>query len=339
LATNFAAPSSLPRPAVLLPCIALAALLAALHGCGDGVDVSIRRATGEARTYARSVEIQGVNPVNEIKGRVREEVTTTEKAVEVIEGDRATLQVTVDRVVMQFFHEGPEPVATLDSAKDEPPKGPVKKPETEAEMYLYRAMPMRYLAGGRVEVDVKPSGRILRVVGGDDLRKAVLDHLGADDPRRAVAEKVPWESLITNLLRPALLVPERGAAVGDSGKFYDMRTLPESTGTGGFMYYAGTWRFAKVENGIARMETEAEVSLDPPSPDVQPWPRAMAERRKFLRLQKGTCRAWARIRVDTGVVEEEEHLTELDLHFVRPDGKGEVPIPTKVIQRSKLVPK
>jgi uncharacterized protein YfaP (DUF2135 family) len=51
---------------------------------------------------------------------------------------------------------------------------------------------------------------------------------------------------------------------------------------------------------------------------------------------KGTCKAWAKIRIETGVLEEDEHVTDLDLHFIKPDGTGEVAIPTKVTQRSKL---
>ncbi len=333
---------SLARRRALLPRVALLAcllLIAALHGCGDSVDVSFRRATGETRTYRRSVEIDGVNPASGVKARVRQELTTTEKAVEVIDGDRATLQVTVDRVVMEFFRDGPEPVASFDTAKDEPPKVPEKKPETDAEMFAYMAGPLRYLPTGRIEVDVKPSGKVVRVVGGEDLRKSVLDHLAPDDPRRPIAEKYSWEALVVNLLRPAVCVPERGASVGESTRFLDMRSLPESTGTGGILYYSGTCRLAKVEGGLARMEMESEVLLDPPSPDLPPWPRAMAERRKYLRLKKGTCRAWASIRIDTGAMEEDDHVTDLDLYFLKPDGKGEVAIPTKVIQRSVLVPK
>ncbi len=133
------------------------------------------------------------------------------------------------------------------------------------------------------------------------------------------------------------MVPERSTSTGDLRKFFDFRSLPESTGTGGRMYYEGTYGLAKVEEGIARMEMEAVVTLDPPSPDIPGWPEAMAPRRKFLHLKKGSCRAWERIRVDTGVVLESEHETTLDLAFVRPDGKGEVPIPTKVVQRAKLL--
>jgi hypothetical protein len=324
----------LPRATVPLASLLL---LAALPGCGDSVDVAYRREAGVARNYVRSFDTEGTNPSG-VAGRVRQEVSTTETALEVVRGDYATVEVKLDRIVAEVFRGGAaEPVLRMDTASPEPRGDPPAEPATEEEKFAYFLAPMRWLAGARVEVDVKESGKVLRVRGADEIRKGISGHYPEGDARRNVADKMPWEFWCANLMVPGVLVAARGMSAGKDLKFLDIRTLPETTGTGGIMYYAGTFRVAKVEAGVARLEMEGKVTLDPPSPDMPPWPAALASRRHLLRLNAGTCRAWAKIRVETGLLEEDEHVTDLDLHFVKPDGTGEVPIPTKVTQKSKLV--
>lgn len=317
----------------------LAALLlaSALPACGDGVDVSYRRAEGEVRSYVRTLDVEGGNPSG-VKGRVRQEVATKETAVDVQRGRQATVEVEIRRIAMEVFRgDGAEPVLRMDSSVAPDAKAAAKTPETEAEKFEWAVSPMRFAAGGVVDMEQQFTGKIVQFGGVEDLQKRIRDALPEGDRRREVVDQFPWKFWLANLLAPAIGLPEGGMTPGADMKSWDMRTLPETTGTRGFMYYAQTYRLAKVEAGLARVEMEAEVSLDPPK-GMPPWPKDVAARRAFLRLKSGACRAWAMVRVETGVLEEEEHVTDLDLHFVKPDGSGEIPIPTKVTLRTKRVP-
>jgi hypothetical protein len=311
-------------------------VVSVLAGCDGGVDVTYRRTTGEVREYVRTLDVEGANPSG-VRGRVRQEVTTRETAVEVRRREMATVQVEVKRILVEVFRDGPEPLLKMDSDVPEDPAVAGKAPETEAEKFAYFLSPLRFLAGAKVDLEQMNTGQVVRPSGVDEVKKRILAALPEGDARRGMAEGFPWGTWFLGVLRPALCVPRNGAKEGEKVKFVDQRTLPETVGTGGFMYYAGTSWLGKVENGKARMEMEAEVFLDPVGPSLQPWPRELAPRRRFLRLQKGTCRAWARIDVETGVLEEDEHVTDLDLHFLPPGDKPEVAIPTKVTLRSKRV--
>lgn len=311
-------------------------LASALLGCGGGVDATYRRKQGEVRTYLRTLELEGTNPSG-TAGRVREEVVTRETAVEVQRSSQATLQVDVERILVEVFRgEGKEPVLRMDTRTPEvlPPAG--KEPETEAEKFALSTGPLRRVAGGQVEADVQFSGKILGFRGVEGLRKKVLESIPEGDPRRPLAEHFSWELWFAQRLAGALCVPSRSMKLGVDVRFLDMRTLPETAGTGGYLYYAGNCRLASVKEGVARLEMDAEVFLDPLK-GMPPWPRGMAERRNYLRLGKGTCKAWARIETETGVLLEDEHVTDLDLFFLPPGGKPEMAIPQRITQRSKLV--
>jgi hypothetical protein len=321
-----------------LPVLVPLFLLAALPACSDRVDVAYKRKTGEVRKYVRSLEAEGVNPSG-TRGRARQEVHTTETTLEVIPGEQATVRIHVDRIVMEVYRGGaPDPVLRMDTGSAEGQREPAVPPVTEEDKFAYFLSPLRYVVGGDVEMDQRASGKILKMQGVEGLRKRMLEKVPEGDPRREVVQKFSWELWLTNLVNPAVNTPPGGLAVGKDVRFQDIRTLPETTGTGGYMYYSGAFRLAKVEDGAARMEMEATVTLDPPAPGMPPWPTALAARRRFLRLVSGSCKGWARIRVDTGVLEEDEHVTDLDLHFRKPEGGGEVAIPTKVTQRTKRVP-
>lgn len=318
------------------PLLAGALLVFALPGCGGGVDVTYRRATGEVRSYVRTLEIEGTNPSG-TEGRVREEVATRETAVEVQRGAQATLQVDIERIVVEVFRgDGKEPVLRMDSRIPEVPLPAGKEPETEAEKFALVTAPLRRVAGSRVEADQQFNGKILRFGGIEELRMRVLESVPEGDPRRARTEQTSWELWLAQRLACAVGVPSRSMKPGVDVHFLDMRTLPDTTGTGGYLYYAGNCRLAGVVDGVARLEMDAEVFLDPLK-GMPPWPRGMAERRNFLRLRKGLCKAWAKVEVETGLLLEDEHVTDLDLVFLRPGGKGEMAIPQKVTQRSKLV--
>lgn len=318
----------------------LAGLLLAgslLAGCDGGVDVSYRRAKGEVRNYVRTLEVDGGNPSG-VTGRVRQEVATKETALDVQRGMQASVEVEIRHIVMEVFRgEGAAPILRMDSRVPPDPQAAVKEPATEAEKFEWAVSPMRFAAGGLVDMDQQFTGKIIGFGEVEGLQKRIRDALPAGDKRREVVDQFPWKFWLANLLSPAIGLPANGMDVGADTKSFDMRTLPETTGTRGFMYYAQTCRLAKVEAGVARVEMEAAVSLDPPK-GMPSWPKDVAARRNFLRLKSGACKAWARVVVETGVLEEEEHVTDLDLHFVKPDGSGEVPIPTKVTLRTKRVP-
>ena len=321
------------KPSSLAARLLVAALLS---GCGGGVDVSYRRAKGEVRRYVRTMEVDGTNPSG-IRGRVRQTVGTKETALEVVRGEQAAVQVDIEHLAMEVFGDAPEPLLRVDSRVPPDPKAPVKPPETDAEKFEWRVGPLRLVAGARIDMEQQFTGKILAFSGVEEMGKKVHDALPEGDQRREVLAQFPWKLWLANLMAPAIGLPARGMAIGADQKAWDMRTLPETTGTGGYMYYALTYRLAKVEAGVARLELEADISLDPPK-GMSPWPTSLASRRPFLRLKSGACKAWARVVVETGVLEEEEHVTDLDLHFIKPDGSGEVPIPTKVTLRTKRVP-
>jgi hypothetical protein len=286
--------------------------------------------------YVRTYEVEGTNP-NGVAGRVRQVVSTKETAVEVQRGEQATVQVALETFVIEVFRgDKAEPVLRIDSRTPPETKTPAKTPETEVEKFEWMVGPLRQVAGCSVEMEQQFSGKILKFDGVEDLQKKVRESVPEGDPRRDTFDQFPWKLWLANLMAPAIGLPGRGMTVGADMKAGDMRTLPESTGTGGYMYYAQTYRLAKVEAGVARVEMDGEVFLDPLK-GMPPWPKAIASRRNFLRLKSGTCKAWAKVQVETGILEEEEHVTDLDLHFVKPDGTGEVAIPTRITLRSKLV--
>ena len=314
------------------------ALLLALSGaavaCG-GEDVTYRRREGEVLTCLRTLELESRNPAGN-EGRVRQEVTTRETAVEVIPRERMTTEVLIERVVIEVFRGGKDPVVRMDSKEEPGPSPAAPGAGKAAERFEAFVRPLRHLAGSRVEVSQRPSGIIVKIDGVDALRDRLLAAIPEGDPTRPVAEKMSWGFWLTNLCRPAVTVPERPASTGVDSEFLDMRTLPETVGVQGFAYFRGKYRLAEVKDGVARLTMEGEASLDP-APRQQPWRPEWVPGRNRLRLQRGVCRGWARIRVEDGRLLEDEHVTDLDLRFVRPDGSGEVPIPQKVTQRTKLV--
>jgi hypothetical protein len=315
--------------------LAGALLASTFVGCGGGVDLCDQRVAGQVRTYLRTIDIAAVNPAGK-KGGVHNEVTTRETAAEVLRGGDTTLDVSFERILFRIFGEGPDPMVTMDTGAAPSALETVAVPSTQEEKLAHRVAPFRHVIGGVASVEVKKTRLVFGVTRAEELGKRVLDKLPPGDDRREAYEQYAWQNWVANLLKPAIVVQAEGMTVGKDIHFQDMRTLPETALTGGYMYYVGTCRLAKVEAGIARLELEAEVFLDPPK-GMPPWPRGVAERRNFLRLSKGVCRAWAKVEVETGILLEDEHVTDLDLTFIKPDGKGEVAIPQKVTLRSKLV--
>ena len=150
------------------------------------------------------------------------------------------------------------------------------------------------------------------------------------------AARIASTQVMHHLLRPHLVVGETSLQVGEPRHFQDMGFLPESVGVVGFMYVRGKYVLKSVADGVARVEMEAEVGLDP-LPGMPPWPPAAAALRNRMRLGRGTCKGFARIETATGRLIEDEVVTELDLHLAAPDGKSEVPVPAKATRRLKLI--
>ena len=319
------------RREALLPLPLLALVLV---GCG-GEDVSFRWAPGEARTYLRTELSEGRSP-DGLDRSATLEFTTTETAVEVIPGTSATLRVVFDRVAGEVHRGGGKPVLRYDSAAPlpAPPEG-----DAEAAAILRSRAPLLALVGKSIEGTWKPSGLFEKDVGFEgleEMRAAMTAGRPADHPMHKAVEQIASVPSLHHLLRPHLVVGESSLEIGQPRKFQDMGFLPENVGGIGFFYAAGTYTLKSVEEGVARVELEAEAGIDP-LPGMPPWPPALAELRNRLRLVRGTCRGFARIEVATGRLLEDEHVMELDLHFTRPDGKGEVPVPCKATRRLKLI--
>ena len=311
---------------LLVPLLALV-----LAGCG-GSDVTLRWTPGEQRIYLRTEQSEGRAPDGTERAATME-ITTTETAVEVIPGTSVTQKVVFDRLAGEFRRGADRPVLRYDSGKplDAPPDG-----DPEAAAFLRSRAGILALAGKSLEATWHPSGKFLKFGGLEEMRAAMAAGRPADHPMHAEAARIASDQVMHHLLRSHLVVGEPSLKVGEPRHFQDMGYLPESVGLVAFMYYRGTFELKSVEEGVARVEMEAEVGIDP-LPGMPAWPAAIAEFRNRLRLVRGTCRGWARIEVATGRLLEDEHVTELDLHVTLPDGKGEVPIPAKATRRLKLI--
>ena len=314
------------------PSLARPLLALLLAGCG-GEDCSFRWEPGEVRTYLRTEEAEGRAPDGSERS-ARLEFTTTETAVEVVPGTSHTLRVAFDRVAGEARRGGDRPVLRYDSAG--PPPAPPADDDEEAKTFLRSRAPILALAGKGLEGSWRPSGLFVEFEGLEALRAAMTEGKPEGHPFHRAVEQIVSVPSLHHLLRPHLVVGETSLRAGEARPFQDVGFLPESVGGFGFVYYRGTYRLKGVEDGVARVELEAEAALDP-LPGMPPWPAAAAELRNRLRLVRGTCRGFARIETATGRLLEDEHVTELDLHFTRPDGGGEVPIPSKATRRLRLL--
>jgi hypothetical protein len=323
------------RRAVLLA-LAGAALLGGLVYLflGGGPVVVCRRDEGSVLRTVHVFESEGVNPGGKA-GRVRQEVAITTTALAVVPRDRMTLKATVDRIVIEVFGDGPAPRLRMDTAGPAapPPSGPPGRDAPEEEKFAWTTAPLRALAGESVEVEQKLSGRVIEIQGFPEFRKKAAAAFPEGDGRRAMIEGYPWEGWLAGILSPAVVVPERGMVAGEPPqRFLDLRPLPELAGTPGFIYYAGTYEVTSVADGVATVSMKAEALLDPPSPQMPPWPAN--GKRDLLRLVKGTATGWVRIRLADGALLEDEHVTDLDLRYVKPEGT-EVPTPLRTLRRTR----
>jgi hypothetical protein len=264
-------------------------------------------------------------------GILRTEITTKETAVEAIPRGLTTTKVEFERVVVELHPAGSDRTVRIDSADARPEAGEAPGEESP---FRKGTRPLRSLVGCAIEVVQKPSGMIERVDGLDAAKERLEKGLAADDPRRQGIERVLSPGSLRFMLSPLMIVPEQRLGVGEEQHFQDIRPLPDTVGLPGFLYFRGTYRLVEVKDGVARLEMKADTSLDP-SGTLPPWPPAAAAGRNRLRLERGACKAWSRITVETGRLEEDEHVTDLDLFYVKPDGSGEIPMPTKVTQRTK----
>jgi len=267
------------------------------------------------------------------------EFTTTEEAVEVLPGRGMTLRVTFDRVCGEIVRGEDRAPLRFDSADPAGAPAPAAGAEDrEAAAYQRSRGPILALVGKSVDGTWKESGLFVKFEGLDELRAAMAAGRPEGDPFRRAVDQIVNVASLHHLLRPHLVVGERSLAEGEERAFQDMGFLPESVGGIGYVYLKGVYRLKEAADGVARVEMEAAASLDP-YPKMPPWPPAAAEFRNRLRLEKGTCRAWARIETATGRLLEDEHVTELDLRFLPPDGSAEVPIPAKQTRSLRLLKK
>jgi len=309
----------------------LAALLtgtAALAGCG-GEDLTYRREEGEVRTYLRTVLVEGRSPAG-TGGTFRSEATSRERTVEVIPGERVVTEALFERIRIDLRMEEDAGAQAFDT-KDPPPSG-----EAAATPFAQRTAPFRRLAGATVTVRQRPTGMVEGFEGVEALRERMLEGVAEEDPLRSGIERLVSPGSLRYILGPNLLLPGRRMATGETMEIQDIRPMPETAATPGLLYLRGKFRLAEVKDGKARVEVEGEVSLDP-FPKMPPWPPAYAPYRSRLRLERGVFKGWARVAVDKGILEEDEHRTELSLFFVKPDGSGEVPISQTVTQATRLV--
>ncbi len=281
------------------------------------------------RTYVHRVLVEGAHPGGS-KGTFLSEVTTRETCVEALPRVSYASEVLFERLRIELRRSGEEGADVFDSAAPPPSGAAAETP------FARRTAPHRLLAGSKITMVQRPSGLVERVEGVESLRERMCRDLAPEDPVRGGIERLLGLGSLRYLVGPNILVPEHPASKGEERLFQDIRPLPETTGFPGLLYIRGKARFAGVEDGVARIEIEAEATLDP-GPNMPPWPPAMAANRNRLRLQRGVCTGWARISVEKGVLLEDEHRTVLDLHFVKPDGTGEVPLPTTVTQSTKLL--
>jgi hypothetical protein len=251
----------------------------------------------------------------------------------VIPRGRITTRLVFDRVELEVKRSG-EKGEEIRFDSREPKKEEGAK---EAGMLARALAPLHHLAGGAVEPTQFPSGLIERFEGVDALKAKLLKD-GPDDPLyKRGCEGIAHHVFLDNLLKPAIVMPQEGFSKGVVLQFQDLRLLPVTAGVPGYLYAKGTYHLAEAKDGLARVEMSGDCSLDP-FERMPPWPKSAQAGRARLRLQKGTCKAWATVRVETGVLEESEHVTDLDLVFLRPDGKGEIPIPVKVTLKVKRIP-
>lgn len=306
-----------------------------LGGCG-GEDLSFRWQPGETRTYLRTEQGEGTAPDGR-RRTFRMDFTTTEEAVEVIPGRTVTTRVTFDRVAGEILRGDDRAPIRFDSAAPEGAASPgVDESDKEAAAFLRSRGPVMALVGRAVEATWQESGLFVKFDGLEGLRAAMAEGRAADDPFRRAVDQIVNSQSLHSLLRPHLVVGERSMAPGAEKTFQDMGFAPESVGGAGFVYTRGTFTLKEVVDGVARVEIQAEASLDP-YPGMPPWPPAAAALRNRLRLERGTCRGFARIETATGRLLEDEHVTELDLRFLPADGSAEVPIPAKQTRRLKLL--
>ncbi len=261
-------------------------------------------------------------------GTFLSEVTTKETCVEAVPRRSFASDVLFERIRIELRKEGAEGAEIFDTATP-PVEG---APETP---FSRRTRPYRLLAGSRITMVQRPSGLVESVEGVEAVRTRMCEGVAEADPLRAEIERLLGLGSLRYMIGPNVLSFEKPVPAGEAHAFQDIRPLPVTTGVPGLMYYRGEVKLAEVKDGVARIEVTAEVSLDPGA-NMPPWPPAMAPFRNQLRLQRGVCRGFARISVEKGTLLEDEHRTELDLFFVKPDGTGETPIPTTVTQSTKL---
>jgi hypothetical protein len=255
----------------------------------------------------------------------------------VIPGTSVTLGVTFDRVAGEVRRSEDRPTLRFDSAAPAPAPPAAADPADEEAARFHRGRePLLALVGKSIEATWEESGKYLRFGGLEGLREAMAGKRDAEDPFRAAVDQIASVLNMHDLLRPHLVVGERSLRPDDPRTFQDMGLLPETVGGPGLVYYRGTYRLKEVVEGVARVEMEADCSLDP-YPQMPVWPPQAAEFRSRLRLERGTCRAWERIETATGRLLEDEHVTDLDLRWLPPDGSKEIPIPAKRTRRMKLL--
>ena len=299
------------------------------RGCVAGEDLTYRREEGEIRTYLRTMLAEG-KLASGADGSFRFEATTKEKTVESIPGLRVVSDVLLERIRVQVSTGLPGDPQAFDTDEPIPPG------EAAGKAIARRSIPFRRMAGSTITIHQQPSGVIEKFEGLEALHARVMEGVAEDAPERHVYEGLTTPGWMQNLLAPDLRVPTTRVIVGESQAVLETRMLPENVGMPGILYYRGDYRLTSVKEGEARVDFSGEVSLDP-FPGMPPWPAVFAAKRKLLRLDRGVFHAWARIGIGKGVLEEDEHVTELDLVFLGKDGKGETPLPTKVTRSTRLI--
>ncbi len=317
-----------PAAAVL---VLLAPLLAA---CGGGTDLSYRWKEGEARAYRYVLEGKGARWSGE-PVEFSTEMTTREATESELPGvSQNRVRIEGIRCALSLPGMPAGEALRFDTSDPKASEEAMRNPDYGPMVEVFKQM-----VGGEVYPRMQPSGHCSRLDGLDRLQERMFEGLPADSPLRGRFAAYSDEPNLRSQFEALLLVPAHPVAAGETWPYKRIGPLPQTLALPGFLYYVGTSRVAEVKDGVARVDMEGEVSLDPPEGAPRPArSQALDQTRAMLRLGKGTCRGFAKIRLEDGRLEDSELVTDLDLYWVKLGGAGEVPIGSHVVQRTTRIP-
>ncbi len=281
------------------------------------------------KTVRYSTEVEGGHRSGTLGNRSQTAFTIKQTTLEAVPRAEALVRMAVERVELgiRTGKDGKEYAFDTDALKPEAELSPIEKGMTVAGRFV----------GHDFELRMRPDGKLSKFENMESMRSRMTEGLPEKSPGRLqlmkMTERLPMHHQFATLSP----MPAKSYTVGSSWTFADLLLLPETTSVPGMLYLKGKGRLASVENGIATIELSGKVTLDPPDASAPPLHPKLAEFRKLLRLQSGAMTGSAKMRVADGVLLEAEQVYELDLHFVKIGDAGEVPMPTTLTRRIKVL--